>query len=58
MAKKNENIAEETVKRQPKGKDRRRSSRKTEEEIVAEIVMKFDENVRDCFRLPKEEKCT
>lgn len=56
MAKKNENIAEETVKRQPKGKDRRRSSRKTEEEIAAEIAAKFDEKCKGLLQIAKKKK--
>ena len=46
MAKKNENIAEETVKKTTKkAKTEGEAVEKTEEEIV-----------RDCFRLPKRRK--
>ena len=46
MAKKNENIAEETVKKTTKkAKTEGEAVEKTEEEIAAEIAAKFDEDV-------------
>jgi len=57
MAKKNENIAEETVKKTTKkAKTEGEAVEKTEEEIAAEIAAKFDEKCKGLLQIAKKKK--
>ena len=57
MAKKNENIAEETVKKTTKkAKTEGEAVEKTEEEIAAEIAAKFDEKCKGLLQSAKKKK--
>ena len=57
MAKKNENIAEETVKKTTKkAKTEGQAVEKTEEEIAAEIAAKFDEKCKGLLQIAKKKK--
>lgn len=57
MAKKNENIAEETVKKTTKkAKTEGEAVEKQKKKLLLKSLRSLMKNVRDCFRLPKRRK--